>query len=215
LRNNVSVALQYTAAWLGGSGAVAINDLMEDAATAEISRAQLWQWLRAGVELSPGVLADEATYRRVREEEVARLRSEPEFDAQRLDEAAALLDGLVLAPSFEPFLTVRAYERVLEPNPWTKASSVDKACTIRACENCARRRQSIVASKEPSRPGPALARACTRRAAHGCRAYAARMLAARHRMASRHGASGAGASISAITRSTMPSSRSSLFARWL
>jgi malate synthase len=113
-RNDVSVALQYLTAWLGGAGAVAINDLMEDAATAEISRAQLWQWLRAGVELSPGVLADEATYRRVREEEVARLRSEPEFDAQRLDEAAALLDGLVLAPSFEPFLTVRAYERVLE-----------------------------------------------------------------------------------------------------
>ena len=115
-RSNVSVALQYLTAWLGGSGAVAINDLMEDAATAEISRAQLWQWLNAGVELSPGVLANEATYLRVREEEVARLRGEPEFDAQRLDEASELLDELVLAASFEPFLTLRAYDRILEPS---------------------------------------------------------------------------------------------------
>jgi malate synthase len=114
-RNNVTVALQYLSAWLGGLGAVAINDLMEDAATAEISRAQLWQWLHAGVELDPNAVATEATYREVRETEVARLAAQPGVDAGRLAEAAALLDGLVLAPSFEPFLTLPAYERILEP----------------------------------------------------------------------------------------------------
>jgi len=113
-RNNVSVALQYLSAWLGGLGAVAINDLMEDAATAEISRAQLWQWLRAGVELAPGVEAGEDAYRDVREAEVARLASEPGVNVERLTQAAELLDELVLAPAFEPFLTLLAYERIVE-----------------------------------------------------------------------------------------------------
>ena len=54
VRGNVSVAIQYLAAWLGGSGAVAINNLMEDAATAEIARAQLWQWIRHGVRTAEG-----------------------------------------------------------------------------------------------------------------------------------------------------------------
>ena len=54
LRNNVSVALQYLAAWLDGNGAVAIFNLMEDAATAEISRSQVWQWVRHGVRLAEG-----------------------------------------------------------------------------------------------------------------------------------------------------------------
>ena len=54
LRNNVSVAIQYLAAWLDGNGAVAIHNLMEDAATAEISRSQVWQWVRHGVRLAEG-----------------------------------------------------------------------------------------------------------------------------------------------------------------
>jgi len=112
-RNNVSVALQYVSAWLGGLGAVAINDLMEDAATAEIARAQLWQWVRAGVDLAPGIVASKAVYRSVRESEVARLNAEPGVSTERLHVAAELLDGLVLAPSFEPFLTLPAYERIL------------------------------------------------------------------------------------------------------
>ena len=110
----MSVALQYLSAWLGGLGAVAINDLMEDAATAEISRAQLWQWIRAGVVLAPGVGANEATYREVREAEVARLAGESGVDARLLAVAAELLDGLIQAPAFAPFLTLPAYERLLE-----------------------------------------------------------------------------------------------------
>ncbi len=102
LRSNVSVALQYLAAWLAGSGAVAINSLMEDAATAEIARSLVWLWRRAGaiVDGRP-VTADR--YRAVREAESAALRLE------RLPKGAAameLLDRLVLADEFVEFLTV-------------------------------------------------------------------------------------------------------------
>ncbi len=111
LHNDVSVALQYLAAWLGGSGAVGINNLMEDAATAEIARAQLWQWVRHRARTEDGA---EVTVQRVRAElgeEVERLRpGHP--DPSRLNAAAALLDELVSAPEFPEFLTLRAYERL-------------------------------------------------------------------------------------------------------
>jgi malate synthase len=108
VRTNVRVALQYVAAWLGGSGAVAIDDLMEDAATAEISRAQLWQWIRAGVRSAEGDLIDAAHYQRVRSEALAEFTAGP--DAERYQTAASLLDTLVLSHDFEPFLTLGAYE---------------------------------------------------------------------------------------------------------
>jgi malate synthase len=108
VRLNVRVALQYTAAWLGGLGAVAIDDLMEDAATAEISRAQLWQWLRAGVRTVEGTTVDADLYRRVRSE--ARDELQGIVDEARLAQAADLLDALVLADRFETFLTLPAYE---------------------------------------------------------------------------------------------------------
>ncbi len=102
---NVRVALEYLAAWLDGSGAVAINNLMEDTATAEISRAQLWQWFHHGVELDEGGAVNEALYRKVREHELIELL-EAGVDGLRLEEAASLLDSLVLAPEFVPFLTL-------------------------------------------------------------------------------------------------------------
>jgi len=108
VRTNVDVALRYTAAWLGGSGAVAIHDLMEDAATAEISRAQLWQWIHTGTRTAEGGLIDADLYRRVRTEVVASL--DGVLDAQRLAQAAALLDDLVLQERFASFLTLPAYE---------------------------------------------------------------------------------------------------------
>ena len=109
VRQNISVALQYLSAWLGGSGAVAINNLMEDVATAEISRAQLWQWLRHGAALVGGGTATPVLYERLRAEELARLSAGP---AAHLAEAAAMLDELVLSAAFIDFLTLIAYPRL-------------------------------------------------------------------------------------------------------
>lgn len=110
VRLNVSVALQYLDAWLNGNGAAAINNLMEDAATAEISRAQLWQWIRHGAALDDGRTMSDILYRQVREEELAKLGG---ATTRRLEDAAEILDALVLNDAFEEFLTLRAY-RYLE-----------------------------------------------------------------------------------------------------
>ena len=107
-RANVSVALQYLDAWLSGNGAAAINNLMEDAATAEISRSQLWQWRTSGARLDDGREASADLYRAVRDEELAALGG-PSGGAGRLSDAAALLDRLVLDDEFAEFLTLRAY----------------------------------------------------------------------------------------------------------
>ncbi|MBC7541609.1 MAG: malate synthase A [Candidatus Sericytochromatia bacterium] len=107
LRNNVSVALQYLAAWLQGTGAVTIANLMEDAATAEISRAQLWQWRVHGARLTDGRSVTADLYREVRATEVTRLEGET---GQSLQAAAGLLDDLVLSDQFAEFLTGPAYQ---------------------------------------------------------------------------------------------------------
>ncbi len=109
VRNNVSVALQYLDAWLQGSGAVAIFNLMEDAATAEIARSQLWQWVHRWAPLAGEGKrqVDAELYRALRAEEMAKLGGE---GTGRLADAARLLDGLVLAPDFVPFLTTGAYD---------------------------------------------------------------------------------------------------------
>ncbi len=106
LRSNVSVALQYLAAWLGGSGAVAINSLMEDAATAEIARSLLWLWRRTGVAVGGRPLSPER-YLAVREEAAAAVGLDriPSGGA-----ALALLDRLVLEDDFVEFLTWPALE---------------------------------------------------------------------------------------------------------
>jgi malate synthase len=111
LRSDVSVALQYLEAWLRGSGAVAINNMMEDTATAEIARAQLWQWIRHGVRTERG---EQVTLDRVRallREEVARLQLAASGD-NRLADAAELLEDLVAAREFPEFLTLGAYEKL-------------------------------------------------------------------------------------------------------
>ena len=109
VRLNVDVALQYLEAWLRGLGAVAIHNLMEDAATAEISRAQLWQWVHRGVTTTEGTRVTPEHYREVRAAEMEALAAERRGTAHRLDDAAALLDRLVLRDEFEEFLTVGAY----------------------------------------------------------------------------------------------------------
>jgi malate synthase len=100
LRNNVSVGIQYLAAWLNGSGAVAIFNLMEDAATSEISRSQVWQWLRHGK------VSREQVERAIAEE-VAKLG-----DAPGVDEARGLFEQVATGDEFVEFLTLPAYERL-------------------------------------------------------------------------------------------------------
>jgi malate synthase len=107
--NNIRVALEYIAAWLDGRGAVAIRNLMEDAATAEIARAQLWQWRQHGAVLDDGRSFDGDRYRSLRERELQQLLAERGADAARLQEAANLLDELVLSDEFIGFFTIPAY----------------------------------------------------------------------------------------------------------
>ena len=106
VRANISVALQYLDAWLGGNGAAAINNLMEDAATAEISRSQLWQWRTIRARLDDETVFDAQRYREIRDQEVARLGTGA---YGHLDGAARVLDGLVLSETFAEFLTLGAY----------------------------------------------------------------------------------------------------------
>jgi malate synthase len=106
VRANVRVTLAYLDSWLRGTGAAAIDNLMEDAATAEISRSQLWHWRTRGVSLADGRTFDDALYETIRDEELARLGGAGEG---RLGDAAGLLDRLVLDDEFAEFLTLRAY----------------------------------------------------------------------------------------------------------
>jgi malate synthase len=105
-RHNINVALQYIDAWLQGTGAAAIYNLMEDTATAEISRAQLWQWAHNGTRLADGRAFGPELYQQVRTEELEKLGGD---GTGRLRDAAQILDDLVLSREFVPFLTVRAY----------------------------------------------------------------------------------------------------------
>ena len=106
LRLNISVALQYLNAWLNGNGAAAINNLMEDAATAEISRSQLWQWIHQGAKLDDGRAITTDLYAQLRDEELAKLGGSA---AERYEESTELLDNLVISDEFVEFLTFPAY----------------------------------------------------------------------------------------------------------
>ncbi len=116
LRNNVSVALQYMAAWLSGNGCVPIYNLMEDAATAEISRAQVWQWIRdPGGVLADGRRVTVDLFREVLAAEQARLRDElgdAAWSAANYPLAGRLVDEITTAPGFATFLTLAAYREL-------------------------------------------------------------------------------------------------------
>jgi malate synthase len=116
LRGNVNVGIRYLAAWLGGNGCVPIFNLMEDAATAEISRAQIWQWIRhpKGV-LSDGRRVTPDLYRAIRNEELENIRADvgdEAFSTGNFERAAKLLDEISLAEEFVEFLTLVAYEAI-------------------------------------------------------------------------------------------------------
>jgi malate synthase len=115
LRTNINVGIQYLGSWLAGNGCVPIFNLMEDAATAEISRAQIWQWIRS----PKGVLDDGRDItldlvRQMKDEEVENIKQllGDAYNAGRYEEAAELFDKLVSSEEFIEFLTLPAYERI-------------------------------------------------------------------------------------------------------
>jgi malate synthase len=115
LRTNVEVALRYLAAWLTGNGAVAIHHLMEDAATAEISRSQLWQWVHNATALDDGRTVTDVMVREILREESAAIEAEVGAEvwaSGRFAEAAELFEQVALGEDFADFLTVLAYELI-------------------------------------------------------------------------------------------------------
>jgi malate synthase len=116
LRANIDVALRYLAAWVGGLGAVAIHNLMEDAATAEISRSQIWQWVHGSVVLADtGATTDVALVQSIVEQTLSAIEQEigsEAFASGHYDEAAQLFQRVALDDDFTPFLTLPALELI-------------------------------------------------------------------------------------------------------
>ncbi len=115
LRHNLHVGVLYLAAWLRGNGCVPIHNLMEDAATAEISRVQIWQWIRHGASLGDGRRIDQELFARVLDEELGRIRSdvgEHAFENERFALAGQLFAQLISAEQLEEFLTLPAYQHI-------------------------------------------------------------------------------------------------------
>lgn len=119
VRSNVSIALRYIESWLRGVGAAAIDNLMEDAATAEISRSQLWQWMHQRVVTAEGT---PITHRRIEEELVRVLDSIERTASDRFDEAAAVFRDVTLEEEFPTFLTLSAYSSYLVEQPRENAA---------------------------------------------------------------------------------------------
>ena len=116
LRQNINVGILYTEAWLRGIGCVPLYNLMEDAATAEISRTQVWQWVHHGAKLDDGRPIDIAMFKSVLDEEMAKIKGavgDQRFEGGQFAAAAELFDDLIAADALEDFLTVPAYEKVL------------------------------------------------------------------------------------------------------
>jgi malate synthase len=116
LRSNVSVSIQYMAAWLNGLGCVPINNLMEDAATAEISRAQIWQWIKhPGGKLEDGRKVTAELFRAITREELDKLKAQvgdQAYVSGKYEHAAELIDKITTGPDFETFITLPAYQEI-------------------------------------------------------------------------------------------------------
>ena len=114
LRTDVNVGFQYVSFWLGGRGAAAINSLMEDAATAEISRSQIWQWVHHGVQLAgDGRAVTPELVRQLLDEESEKIRGEVGeeiWQAGRPDETRTIFERVALSHELAEFLTLEAYE---------------------------------------------------------------------------------------------------------
>lgn len=115
LRMNINVGILYIESWLRGNGAAALYNLMEDAATAEISRTQVWQWLKVGAALNDGRTITNELYNILRSEEVQKIKEmvgEASYTAGKFTEAIALFDKLVIQTEFVEFLTLPAYQLI-------------------------------------------------------------------------------------------------------
>ncbi len=114
LRNDISVALQYLSSWLGGNGAVAIFNLMEDAATAEISRSQVWQWVHNGAQMTNGETVTADLVHTIEDEELDKIRKAmgEAYPEDRAKQAREIFEEVALADDFAEFLTLPAYERL-------------------------------------------------------------------------------------------------------
>jgi malate synthase len=110
IRNNIEVGIRYIESWLRGNGAVAIHNLMEDAATAEISRSQLWQWIFSRAITDKGDVVTREGVEDMLDEEFARLER---FEGDRFADARDIFEEVTLGASFPPFLTLPAYDRFL------------------------------------------------------------------------------------------------------
>jgi malate synthase len=116
LRHNIRVGVQYLEAWLGGQGAVPIYNLMEDAATAEISRTQIWQWIRHGATLDNGPRVTKELVERVTGEELGRIRDEvgaARFDRGLFNQARDIFLRVATSETLEDFLTLPAYDALV------------------------------------------------------------------------------------------------------
>lgn len=115
LRLNLKVGIQYLESWLLGNGCVPLYNLMEDAATAEISRTQIWQWLRHSARLDDGRVITPSLYKRMLEEEMIVIREEigdERFDSGRFDNAVKLFDQMIYSDDFPDFLTLPAQKYI-------------------------------------------------------------------------------------------------------
>jgi malate synthase len=113
LRGNINVGLGYVESWLRGVGCVPLYNLMEDAATAEISRSQVWQWIRHQAKLADGRVVDRALCRKILDEELKKLK-EGAPAGERYDDAAKLFGDMIEAERFVEFLTLPAYEQLVQ-----------------------------------------------------------------------------------------------------
>jgi malate synthase len=115
IRQNINVGILYVESWLIGNGAAALYNLMEDAATAEISRTQLWQWLQNKITIKEGPLFTKEIYEKYKIEEIDKIKNllgEERFKNGRFDLAISLFDSLVLSDEFTEFLTLPAYKYI-------------------------------------------------------------------------------------------------------
>jgi len=115
VRGNLRVGIQYLEAWLGGLGCVPLYNLMEDAATAEISRSQIWQWLHYNAPLADGRKFDNALYDQLLAEELVRIEKEigsERFKNGHFDRAVKIFTQISKSPQLEDFLTLPAYREI-------------------------------------------------------------------------------------------------------
>src|SRR2546426_6656478 len=115
VRTNVSVGIQYIESWMRGTGAAAINNLMEDVATAEISRSQVWQWVKHASRLDDGAIVTADLVREIADDEMSKLRErfgEEGWKKSRFTEARTVFEEVALSKDFQPFLTLVALKHI-------------------------------------------------------------------------------------------------------